>query len=67
MAHFTLQELTQSSTAEKLKSLFEHARERKASVADMQQIIKNVVEAGNDRDARRVIKSVVDYVEGGEN
>ena len=30
MAHFTLQELTQSHTADKLKSLFEHARERKA-------------------------------------
>ena len=50
-----------------LKSLFEHAKERKASVADMRQIIKEVVEAGNDRDARRVIKSVVDYVEGGKN
>lgn len=55
---FTLVQL-----AIEVKSLFEHAQERKASVADMQEIIKKVVEAGSDRDAKQAIKAVVDYIE----
>lgn len=46
-----------------VKSLFEHARERKTSVAEMQEIIKKVVEAGSDRDAKQAIKAVVEYIE----
>ena len=44
------------------KSLIEHARERKSTAADMQRIIQSVVSAASDRDAKKVIQYVADYI-----
>ena len=46
----------------KQKSLIEHARERKSTAADMQRIIQSVVSAASDRDAKKVIQYVADYI-----
>lgn len=44
------------------KSLVEHARERKSNVEDMQRIIQSVVNAASDRDAKKVIQCVAEYI-----
>ncbi len=44
------------------KSLIEHARERKSKVKDIQKIIQSVVKASSDRDAKKVIQYVAEYI-----
>ena len=46
------------------KSLIEHARERKSKVKDIQKIIQSVVNASSDKDAKKVIAAVTDYIGG---
>lgn len=44
------------------KSLLEHARERRSSAVDIQHIIEAVIGAASDRDAKKVIKTVAEYL-----
>jgi hypothetical protein len=45
-----------------LKSLFEHAKERKSSVVEMQELIRVVISAASDRDAKKAIKDISNYL-----
>ncbi len=45
-----------------LKSLFEHAKERRSKVVEMQELIQVVVSAATDRDAKKAIKDISDYL-----
>ncbi len=40
------------------------ARERKSKVKDIQKIIQSVVNASSDKDAKKVIAAVTDYIGG---
>lgn len=46
------------------KSLIEHAKERKSKIKDIQNIIQSVVKASSDKDAKKVIAAVADYIGG---
>lgn len=45
------------------KSLFEHAKERKSNVTEMNKIISIIVNAASDKDAKEAIKNISDYLD----
>ena len=45
-----------------VKSLVEHARERKSQVADIDQLVRTIVTAASDHDAKQAIKQVAEYI-----
>lgn len=45
------------------KSLYEHAKERKSSIVDMNRLVQVIVEAVNDKDAKKAIKEIGNYLE----
>lgn len=45
-----------------VKSLIEHARERKSRVADLEKIVQTIVSAASEHDAKQAIKGVVEYI-----
>lgn len=45
------------------KSLFEHAKERKSELVEMKELINIVVNAATDKDAKKAIKDIGDYLD----
>lgn len=48
------------------KSLYEHAKERKSHVTEMTQLVKVIVSAATDKDAKRAINEIGEYLESGK-
>ena len=46
-----------------IKSLYEHAKERKSNLSDLNELIRVVVNAASDRDAKKAIKEIGEYLE----
>ena len=46
-----------------IKSMFEHARKRKSSVTDVTAILGQVIEAADEKDARKALNAIKNYIE----
>ena len=46
-----------------IKSLFEHAKERKSKATEVKDVIGIIIKAANDHDATKAIERVSDYLE----
>ena len=46
-----------------LKSVYEHAKERKSKAAELPTIIKQIVECASEHDATKIVKAVSEYLE----
>ena len=46
-----------------IKSMFEHACKRKSSVTDVTAILGQVIEAADEKDARKALNAIKNYIE----
>lgn len=50
-----------------IKSMFEHAKKRKSSTTDLPLILKRIVEAANEKDARDILEKITKICEEKES